>query len=160
MFALGMTDVDWFNYLRDLQLTQNVNYWTPTPWGVSKLQGGDIWCFMLKSPIRKIGGYGYFRRYLRLPLDEAWETYGFCNGCANKFGLQQRIAKYVRKNVGSEIEPNNHIIGCIELADCVFWSDSQFLRPDTLGLEFGKQTMKFKYFEGEPPFVPVSGRPA
>ena len=37
-----------------------VNFWTPTPWGVKGLRKGDRLYFMLKAPVRKIGGYGIF----------------------------------------------------------------------------------------------------
>ena len=35
---------------------------------------------MLKSPIRKIGGYGKFREYKNMSTTEAWNKYGKNNG--------------------------------------------------------------------------------
>jgi len=59
MFAVAPTDLDWFQQLRTEGVNGNViNFWTPTPWNISKFKKGERLYFMLKSPIRKIGGYG------------------------------------------------------------------------------------------------------
>jgi|TARA_B110000116_G_scaffold227688_1_gene208722 putative restriction endonuclease len=64
MFAISPTDLNWFQQLRADDLQGNViNFWTPTPWNISRLKSGDNLYFMLKSPIRKIGGYGKFVEY-------------------------------------------------------------------------------------------------
>jgi putative restriction endonuclease len=53
--AIAPTDIDWFNNLKE-QTHTIVNFWTPTPWNIKKLENGDKLYFMLKKPIRKIGG--------------------------------------------------------------------------------------------------------
>ena len=35
---------------------------------------------MLKSPIRRIGGYGLFQRYENMPVSRAWHEFGYGNG--------------------------------------------------------------------------------
>ena len=64
MFAIAPTDLNWFQQLRTEGVHGNViNFWTPTPWNISRLKKGDKLYFMLKSPIRKIGGFGKFVEY-------------------------------------------------------------------------------------------------
>ena len=64
MFAIAPTDLDWFERIRTGPIGKTVNFWTPTPWEVKGFREGDRLYFMLKSPVRKIGGYGSFVRYL------------------------------------------------------------------------------------------------
>ena len=70
MFAISPTDLNWFQQLRTEGLQGNViNFWTPTPWNISRLKSGDNLYFMLKSPIRKIGGYGKFVEYKNMNIN-------------------------------------------------------------------------------------------
>ena len=62
MFAIAPTDLDWFERIRTGPIGKTVNFWTPTPWEVKGFREGDRLYFMLKSPVRKIGGYGSFVR--------------------------------------------------------------------------------------------------
>ena len=55
MFSIANTDIEWFEFLKKNNIFNNVNFWTPTPWNVKKLKQGDLFYFMLKSPIRKLG---------------------------------------------------------------------------------------------------------
>ena len=42
MFAISPTDLNWFQQLRTEGLQGNViNFWTPTPWNISRLKSGD-----------------------------------------------------------------------------------------------------------------------
>ncbi len=41
MYAISPTDIDWFHYLRTTGFNSQINFWTPTPWNVSKLAPGD-----------------------------------------------------------------------------------------------------------------------
>jgi len=42
---------------------------------------------VLKAPIRKIGGYGYFVQYREATATEAWSLYGFSNGVDSEVEL-------------------------------------------------------------------------
>ena len=72
MFAIAPTDLDWFYFLREEPTGRFINFWTPTPWGVRRMGQGDRLYFMLKAPIRKIGGFGLFARYEEMSASEAW----------------------------------------------------------------------------------------
>ena len=70
-FGIANTDLNWFSQLRNEGYSQSpINFWTPTPWNIKKLQKGDFLYFMLKSPIRKIGGYGRFVEYKKSKVPE------------------------------------------------------------------------------------------
>ena len=71
MFAIAPTDLDWFERIRTGPIGGIVNFWTPTPWEVKGIPDGARLYFMLKSPIRKIGGYGSFVRYADATASEA-----------------------------------------------------------------------------------------
>lgn len=98
MFAISPTDKQWFDFLKTSKLNSNVNFWTPTPWNVRQLNSGDRLYFMLKSPIRKIGGFGEFVEYKKITVEEAWSEFGYRNGRESKETFINSIQKYIDKN--------------------------------------------------------------
>ncbi len=147
MFAIAPTDLQWFDNLRDgPPVGDAVNFWTPTPWGVKGLNPGDRLYFMLKSPIRKIGGYGAFVRYSDMTAEDAWTAYGLGNGVQSRDELVEKINRFAVKRAKDYIASTNPLIGCIELTGVVTLDDDQFLVPETYGHEFPRQIVKLKYF--------------
>ena len=146
MFAVAPTDLDWFQQLRSEGVKGEViNFWTPTPWNISRLQANDKLYFMLKSPIRKIGGYGTFVEYKNMKASDAWRVYGRDNGVENLSELISRTDGYKSKNTKKEltIDPE---IGCILLKDPEFYDDNNFKTDEEEGISFPKQVVKLKYF--------------
>ena len=146
MFAVAPTDLDWFQQLRSEGVKGEViNFWTPTPWNISRLQVNDKLYFMLKSPIRKIGGYGTFVGYKNMKASDAWRAYGRDNGVENLSELISRTDGYKSKNTKKEltIDPE---IGCILLKDLEFYDDNNFKTDEEDGISFPKQVVKLKYF--------------
>lgn len=150
MFAISPTDINWFQNLREKGLNIDVNFWTPTPWNVSKPRSGDKLYFMLKSPIRKIGGYGHFVKYENQTPTEAWNQFGLRNGCANYEEFVSKLAHYKALNSKDDSGPSQ--IGCIVLTDVNFFDDDEFLDVDDFGVSFPRQVVKIKYFEQNDPF--------
>jgi putative restriction endonuclease len=146
MFAIAPTDLDWFYKLRVTPTDRAVNFWTPTPWSVKGLNRGDRLYFMLKAPIRKIGGYGVFSRYVDMTAAEAWDTYGLGNGVESKDELVAKIDRFVAKNARNRAPVSNPTIGCIELEDAVMLDDDRCFDPEPLGHSFPPQIVKLKYF--------------
>jgi PRC-barrel domain len=72
MFVLAPTDIDWFLNIHRAPGGPRANFWTPTPWSIKGLKPGDRLYFLLKSPIRKIGGWGAFCRYNHLTTEQTW----------------------------------------------------------------------------------------
>jgi putative restriction endonuclease len=175
MFALATTDLDWFRSIRSEPLGQKTNFWTPTPWAVKGLKPGDRLYFMLKSPIRKVGGWGAFAKYVDMTAEKAWSEYGLGNGVASRNELVGKINLFGTKRAKAFVASSNPTIGSIELVDVVALDDGQFILPEDHGVSFPRQVVKLKYFRGPDslaevlpstststfrPFVLVEGVPA
>ena len=147
MFAVAPTDLDWFQQLRTDGVNGDViNFWTPTPWNISRLKKGNRLYFMLKSPIRKIGGFGKFVQYKNMKASEAWKKYGRDNGVENLGQLISRTDKYKSKHTKNPLKADPEI-GCILLKDPEFYDNEYFQSDKDLGIVFAKQIVKIKYFE-------------
>lgn len=147
MFAVGTTDLRWHEKFLNEPFEGLINFWTPTPWSV-RLPTGIRWFFMLKSPVRKIGGFGTFVGYREGTVSEAWARYGSGNGVTSSEELDARVRAYAEKR---SVEPviSDPRIGFIELADCVFLPAELQMSAEELGISFAKEIVKFKRFEGE-----------
>ena len=69
----AVTDKNWFDQLRSLsrrEQVDEVNFWTPKPWGghFRVLTRGQPLLFKLKSPHNVIAGGGFFEHYTELPV--------------------------------------------------------------------------------------------
>ncbi|MGF6412391.1 HNH endonuclease [Paraburkholderia sp. MM5482-R1] len=146
MFAIAPTDLDWFERLRAAPIGRFVNFWTPTPWGVKGLGKGERLYFMLKAPVRRIGGYGIFSRYVDMTAEAAWDAYGLGNGVDSQADLVAKIGGFAHKRAKGHVPTVNPVIGCIELEDVVMFDDDRFLVPETFGHLFPPQIVKFKRF--------------
>jgi len=144
-FAIAPTDLNWFQQLRNEGYDHSeVNFWTPTPWNIKQLKKGDTLFFMLKAPIRMIGGYGKFIDYQNMSPTEAWNEYGINNGVRSLEDLKARTTFYKGKRSNNI----NSSIGCILLNNLEFFDDDNFKSPeDYLGVSFPNQVVKLKYFE-------------
>lgn len=147
MFAIAPTDLDWFERLRSAPTGRFVNFWTPTPWGVKGLRKGDRLYFMLKAPVRKIGGYGIFSRYTDMTAVAAWDAYGQGNGVDSQTDLVTKIEGFAQKRANGYVPTVNPVIGCIELEDVVMLDDDRFVDPETFDHPFPPQVVKLKYFD-------------
>ena len=156
MFAVAPTDINWFSQLRQEGIHGELaNFWTPTPWNITKLSLGDKLCFMLKSPIRKIGGYGHFYSYQNMKASLAWEKFGRDNGVENLSQLIKRTNNYVSKNTDNTITSNPEI-GCILLDKLEFFSDDEFKEDKELNFSFPAQVVKIKYFNQDLNFTELN----
>lgn len=121
-FWIGMTDRDWFEYLR-ARRPDEVNFWQP---GGSrrfrKLKPGGLFLFKLHSPHNYITGGGYFVRNTLLPARLAWEAFGEKNGVASLSELLERVARYRR----DDSEPNP-VVGCNILIQPFFFDEPDWV---------------------------------
>ena len=97
-FAVAPTDLEWFIFLKKIYNNEPVNFWTPTPWRVSKLNPGDKFYFLIKKPYREIGGCGTFLRYEEMKPVEAWNNYQQMNGTPDFEHMRAKIEYY--KSIG------------------------------------------------------------
>jgi putative restriction endonuclease len=145
--GIGLTDIDWFRRLRDLETTpKRVNFWTPTPnWNIKSIGPGSKWYFMLKAPIRKIGGVGtVVESYRPMSISEAWERFGEGNGVASIAELRERTRKYAQTRSKQQVGRDDRI-GCVILKDAEFFEEDDYLDPEfDLGTPVPKNVVTWK----------------
>jgi putative restriction endonuclease len=124
---VGVTDGDWYRYLRGRPGLDEVNFWQP---GGSRefksLSVGQPFLFKLHSPENFIVGGGFFRHATRLPATMAWEAFGEKNGAASFDEMRRRIERYRRVPVDPRAE---YRIGCILLQDPFFFNEPNWFPP-------------------------------
>lgn len=152
----GVTDQDWFDYLRSLPDVNEVNFWQPSPNAEFRaLNKGDVFLFKLhRSPRTRnqdlIAGGGVFVSFSTLPISLAWEAFENRNGAASYSEMRQRLLHY------RKIPDNPHEdfqVGCIILTQPFFFDESMwFPAPDwsasivrgkTKGYELDKEAGQF-----------------
>jgi putative restriction endonuclease len=130
----GVTDHDWFDYLRSLPAIDEVNFWQPSPNAqFQALSKGDLFLFKLHRGPRThnrdlIAGGGVFASFSILPISLAWEAFEKRNGAASYVEMRERLVHYRR------IPDNPHEdfqVGCIILTQPFFFDESTwFPAPD------------------------------
>jgi putative restriction endonuclease len=123
---VAVTDKDWFSLHASKAQVEEVNFWRPSPEATFKvLQPGEILLFKLHSPDNYIVGGGFFTRFLQLPINLAWDTFGEANGVRSLQEMRERIGRYRRQVLLPHENPN---IGCIMLAEPFFWKRPDWIR--------------------------------
>ncbi len=127
---VAVTDKRWFDHLRALsrrEPVEEVNFWTPKPWGgqFRVLQRGQPLLFKLRSPHNAMVGGGFFEHYTSLPISLAWEAFGERNGAKNLEEVSERTAQ-LRSD--SPRPWDDYMIGCILLTEPFFWAEEHWFR--------------------------------
>lgn len=123
---IGHTDPGWWRFLHARQELGEVNFWRPGGRGFSALSPGEPFFFRLKSPINRIGGFGLFARYARLPVWRAWEVFGQANGTDDEAALLERLERLARRPVRL-----SDSIGCLAVTECTFFEPDSWLPVPT-----------------------------
>ncbi|MEZ4464838.1 MAG: hypothetical protein R3F60_14600 [bacterium] len=81
---IANTDRAWFDFLSTRMEgghVDEVNFWLPNATRPMKqMSPGEPVFFRLKSPDNCIAGHGFFAHFQVVPLEEAWELFGWRNG--------------------------------------------------------------------------------
>ncbi|MEM6785467.1 MAG: HNH endonuclease, partial [Bacteroidota bacterium] len=123
---IANTDFDWYRHLTTLATQPDgldeVNFWRPSgKQVVSYLNFGNPFVFKLKKVHgHAVVGFGFWVAFARLPIEEAWATFGGKNGASTREAMWQRVVQYVRDLPRSPYRPNRPI-GCDLLASPVFF---------------------------------------
>ena len=142
MNVIALTDVSWFEFLREKDF-KLINFWTPTGWEPKKINPGDMFYLFLKKPYRKVGGYARYVYSLQLTVRDAWNKFAQANGASDINMMLEQLSA-IR---GTRIDENT-IIGCILLQDPVFLPDNEFFDSQIIGVEIKQAMQKFKYIRG------------
>lgn len=141
MGYIAITNREWFNYLKETNKKDNVNFWRKNTNDFKVISKGDKFFFLVKNKIgnkdeRKVLGYGIFREYVKLTIDEAWNKYGDGNGCKSKQDFINIMSTIYMENLSEAF------IGCIILDDIIFFEHEVLLSE--VGIEFQKSIVSGK----------------
>jgi len=153
---LGVTDQDWFDFLRSQPGIDEVNFWQPSPTSDFRaLKQGDLFLFKLHRSVRTgnrdvVAGGGVFVSFSALPISLAWEAFDVHNGAISYSAMRQRLLHYRR----IPDTPNEDFgVGCIVLTQPFFFSDSiwfsapewspSIVRGKAKGYELDKEAGQF-----------------
>jgi putative restriction endonuclease len=115
---VGITDYDWFDFLRSFPQLDEVNFWQPSGNRLFKaLNPGELFLFKLHSPHDYIVGGGIYAHSSLLPISLAWESFGVSNGARNLAEMRTILGKHRRQD---EYRTTVYIIGCILLEQPFF----------------------------------------
>lgn len=133
MFAIAVTDKSWYEYQKEHDFIDNINFWTPTVWKVA-FDPGDIIVFKLKGTIDDIGGYGSFVEYKHQTLEQSWKEFGQRNG----YDTKEEFVMALTKGKG----PSSTICGCLVLENVVYFDQPEKLSK--YGLSFNSHIVKYR----------------
>lgn len=121
----AVTDVDWFDYLRQRPHLPEINFWKPTPKTFKAVGEGGIFAFKLKAPYNKIGGFGVLTTSADAQINLAWEAFGEGNGLPD---LDTFVAKI--RSIRKSPEINRYsFIGVRVLVYQVFFPEELWFDP-------------------------------
>src|SRR2546427_13209858 len=112
---IAVTDHDWFEFLRQQEGLEEVNFWRPSDTRTPRqLTPGTPVLFKLRKRHGGwIVGYGVFAKHKVLPAWLAWESFGLANGAATSAEMRARI-ELLRSRVGAPSErAGDYEIGCL-----------------------------------------------
>jgi putative restriction endonuclease len=120
---IGVTDNDWFRFLR-ARNAEEMNFWRPkSTAGFSAIVPGELFLFKTRYPENRIVGGAFFVRHTTLPLDLAWSTFGDANGVDSLEDFRDKISSIRGDN------DHNPTIGCTMLTQPFYLNDNAFLMP-------------------------------
>ena len=92
---VGVTDLEWYEFLSNRPELAEVNFWQPG--GRVRFQAlarGDLFLFKLHSPNNYVVGGGFFETSSLLPVSIAWDTFGPMNGVGSLAQMRRRIEHF------------------------------------------------------------------
>ena len=90
---VGVTDQDWYEFLRSHPEQTEVNFWRPRDKSrFGAINPGEYFFFKLKASAHNlVVGGGVFVGWELVPLSAAWEFYGYGNGAPSLDALRTLI---------------------------------------------------------------------
>jgi putative restriction endonuclease len=126
---VGITDQDWFEFLRSRRDFDELNFWQPGGRiQFRALSVGEPFLFKLHSPRNYIVGGGFFTHSSLLPCSLAWEAFGEKNGADSLEKMRRQIETYRRAPYDPRNDP---VIGCIILRSPFFLLERDWIAVPT-----------------------------
>ncbi len=128
--VVAVTDQRWFDFLSqkasDGRLDE-VNFWRPLAQTQFRaLSAGEPFFFRLHHPTNAIVGYGFFAAATRIPIDLAWDAFGWANGASTREAFLNRIAEF-RRQTPAELLLHGNDLTCLVLREVRFLLPDQWL---------------------------------
>jgi putative restriction endonuclease len=121
---IAHTHRDWFDFLSRHATdgrVDEVNFWFPKQQRAPKrLLPGEPVFFRIGAPDRKIAGYGFFASFQLLPLDLAWDSFGYRNGATDRSSFYKMLGRVTDDQRALPL-------ACMILLDAHFWPDPRWL---------------------------------
>lgn len=152
----GVTDQDWFEFLRSQTDVDEVNFWQPSANADFRaLNRGDLFLFKLHRGPKTgyqdlVAGGGIFASYSVLPISMAWEAFEWRNGASSCSEMRRRLLHYRRI---PDVSHEDFRVGCIVLTQPVFFGEPSWfpvpqwkpsiVRGKARGYELDKEAGKF-----------------
>ncbi len=122
---IGITDHNWYKFLRRRPDLDEVNFWQPGGKRQFKaLKQGELFLFKLHHPNNFIVGGGIFTHSTLLSCSLAWEAFGDKNGAPTLEIMRQQIEGYRKVPQSSS---SDYIIGNILLSSPFFFDRSHWI---------------------------------
>jgi putative restriction endonuclease len=122
---VGVTDGDWYRFLRRRPDLDEVNFWQPSGGRTfGAVQPGDAFLFKLHYPENAIVGGGTFLWASSFPLSITWEAFEQKNGAATQIEMRDRLEKYRRTRTSRH---EDYSVGCIILKDPFFFEEAEWI---------------------------------
>ena len=126
---IGLTDPDWYSFLRRHPRVDEVNFWQPHGGRTFRaIARGEPFFFKLRAPHKAIAGFGFFERYESLPAWLAWDCFGEMNGAPDFDSMVDRICR-LRREDNPAARSGDFQIGCVMLSAPVFFDESEWVEP-------------------------------
>ncbi|MCP3964083.1 MAG: HNH endonuclease [bacterium] len=122
---IGVTDGDWYRFLRSHPEQQDINFWQPKfTQRFRALTEGEPFFFKLHSPHNFIVGGAYYAGFVALPTSLAWECFGEGNGATSCTEMRRQITKYRRI---ADDPRDDYTIGCIILSSPFYLAERNWI---------------------------------
>lgn len=146
-FYVALTDMDWFQFLASRPELDELNFWTPRPWGgeFRVLQPGEPFLFKLHAPMRALAGGGFFAHYTEYPVELAWDVFLEKNGADSLADLRRRTGRLRREPTATA---GNFMIGCIILSEPFFWPEDLWIQEPE---EWSRNIVRGKTYSADEP---------
>jgi len=119
---IAKTHEDWATFLREEEITDNANFWSPHPRPLVNGLPGNYMFFYSKIPPsnrRKVVGWGKVTEYREENVARAWELFGLGNGANSQDEMLERLNSLLPSD---ERVGNDSLIG-VNILDKIVGTD-------------------------------------
>ncbi len=116
---VGVTDQDWYRFLADRPVLDEVNFWRPSGGAFRALHPGELFLFKTHYPHNRVVGGGFFNGFVRMRISEAWDFFGEGNGVVDMAQMRQQVGRYRKEAIRPGEDPE---VGCVLVRDVRFFT--------------------------------------